>query len=313
MNNNVNVDSIQKLKELKIIAKNPRNGQNLKSSIAVGDINGDGYDEIVVGISGNGYEPEIRVYSGETFKELYCLTPFDGAISNGIDIEIGDLNGDNYGDIIVSQLEGGQGLVDGFDGKKLTDNNATGISPKMLSEMSKLWKESFNPHGKTKNGIRIAVGYSLPDEQPTASDYKFTANMHNQTFLANLTTLEVKSDAQTTFKNWLYDSKEGAHAGHGVEDKQSAHNMMNDQITDYFESQQPREIISNGIFDLGGSYNNLEFHYFDINSSQRGEGGLLLTQANGGHALLHLKTAEMNSSDDFDFDAFTWSGKVVDF
>ena len=313
LNNNVNVDSIHKLKELKIIAKNPRNGQNLKSSIAVGDINGDGYDEIVVGISGNGYEPEIRVYSGETFKELYCLSPFDGAISNGIDIEIGDLNGDNYGDIIVSQLEGGQGLVDGFDGKKLTDNNATGISPKMLSEMSKLWKESFNPHGKTKNGIRIAVGYSLPDEQPTASDYKFTANMHNQTFLANLTTLEVKSDAQTTFKNWLYDSKEGAHAGHGVEDKQSAHNMMNDQITDYFESQQPREIISNGTFDLGGSYNNLEFHYFDINSSQRGEGGLLLTQANGGHALLHLKTAEMNSSDDFDFDAFTWSGKVVDF
>ena len=38
-------------------------------------------------------------------------------MSDGIDLAVGDMNGDNYADIIVSQLEGGEGIVDGFNGK----------------------------------------------------------------------------------------------------------------------------------------------------------------------------------------------------
>ena len=119
------LSSFEKLKEITVNANSQESGKNLKSSIAVGDINGDGYDEIVVGISGNGYKPEIRVFSGKNYQELYSLTPFDGALSNGIDVSIGDINGDNYGDIIVSQLENGEGLVDGFNGKK-TDRSLSG-------------------------------------------------------------------------------------------------------------------------------------------------------------------------------------------
>ena len=85
-------------------------------------ISGDGFDEIVVGISGSEYKPEIRVFSGENYEELY-ITPFDGALSTGIDVSIGDINGDNYGDIIVSQLEGGKDLLMALM-EKLTDNLA---------------------------------------------------------------------------------------------------------------------------------------------------------------------------------------------
>ncbi len=309
------LDSLQKLKELTINASGQGSVQNLKSSIAVGDINGDGFDEIVVGISGSEYKPEIRVFSGENYEELYTLTPFDGALSTGIDVSIGDINGDNYGDIIVSQLEGGEGLVDGFNGKKLTDNLAGNKSSMMLSSMSKLWNAPFNPHGKTSNAIRVAIGYSLPDEQPSG-DYKFMENTHNQTYLANLSTLEVTSDAavqNTTVKNWLYDSKDGAHAGHGSDDQHTGHSMMNDEIINpmgamNMESIKPMEILSNGEFMLNQLYTDIDFNYFDIQANQRGEGGFLFTQADGAYTLLHLKTAGINSSNDFDFDAFTWSG-----
>ena len=80
----------------------------------------------------------------------------------------------------------------------------------MLSSMSKLWDTPFNPHGKTSNAVRVAIGYSLPDEQPSGADYQFMDNMHNQTYLANLSTLEVITGTaveKTTVKNWLYNRK----------------------------------------------------------------------------------------------------------
>ena len=307
--NDPKLDTLEKLKEWTISAEGKGNRKNLKSSLAVGDINGDGYDDIIVGISGKNYDAKIRVFSGSNYEELYCLTPFDGAKSDGIDLAVGDMNGDNYADIIVSQLEGGQGIVDGFNGKKLTDHSAMGCEDEKLSNMAKLWEKPsyFNPHGNTDNAVRIAIGYSLPDEQPTGANYQFKDERMNQTYLANLSTMMVDSKSKgknSELKNWLLNSSEGAHAGHGDNNGHSMMNMgsesevnsmmsMGDEIinptkTTNQKGSKVTELIMNGKITLDQRYTDIDFQYFDIDADNRGQGSLLLTQDDGDATLMHL-------------------------
>ena len=335
-----NQNTLEKLKEWTISAEGKGNRKNLKSSLAVGDINGDGYDDIIVGISGKNYDAKIRVFSGANYEELYCLTPFDGAKSDGIDLAVGDMNGDNYADIIVSQLEGGEGIVDGFNGKKLTDHSAMGCEGEKLSNMAKLWATPsyFNPHGNTDNAVRIAIGYSLPDEQPTGPNYQFEHESMNQTYLANLSTMVVGSKSKgrnSEIKNWLLNSSEGAHAGHGDDSSHSmmdmdsgAHSMMsmgdeiiNPQKAPKNPNKKGSELFQNGErITLNNRYTDIDFQYFDIDADNRGQGSLLLTQDNGDATLMHLtKDSEYHplkdaSGDDISYttwklsaDYFSWA------
>jgi hypothetical protein len=87
---------------------------NVGANVAVGDINGDGYADIVTGATiGN---PDVRIYNGKdiashTFNPagpslLAQFFAFGLNFNVGAFVTVGDVNGDGYGDVIVGATAG---------------------------------------------------------------------------------------------------------------------------------------------------------------------------------------------------------------
>ncbi|MBI2426721.1 MAG: L,D-transpeptidase family protein [Candidatus Kerfeldbacteria bacterium] len=74
------------------------------ASIAVGDVGTDGIPEIVVGAGPNG-GPTIAIYrkDGSLIKSFYA---YDRTMKTGVNVAVGDLNGDGRGEIITSPETG---------------------------------------------------------------------------------------------------------------------------------------------------------------------------------------------------------------
>ncbi len=72
-------------------------------SVAVGDVNGDNRDEIVVG-SGEGAVPRVRVFDFRgTLKQEFALG--DQSVLSGLEVSVADLNGDGIKEILVGGLQ----------------------------------------------------------------------------------------------------------------------------------------------------------------------------------------------------------------
>lgn len=84
--------------------------------IAVGDVNGDGYADIIAG-SGPGMSATVNIYSGNGFGLLKSFQPFGADFKDGIFVAAGDVNGDGIPDVVVSAGAGWLPLVDVFSGK----------------------------------------------------------------------------------------------------------------------------------------------------------------------------------------------------
>lgn len=105
----------------------PFGGAGDGASVALGDIDGDAVDEIVIG-SGSGTRPSVAVYdivkSDDGWKaELKLEVPvFDVSYRvGGIRVAVGDIDGDNWDDIVVGNGPGVRNRVAVLSGQFLTE------------------------------------------------------------------------------------------------------------------------------------------------------------------------------------------------
>src|SRR5205085_9361417 len=113
--------------------------------VATGDVNGDGFDDIITG-TGPG-AGQVRVYDGRNLTLLRNFIPYAG-FTGGIFVAAGDINGDGKADIITGTDSGPAAQVKVFDGVSLAE------------------LRSFFPFSSFTGGVRVAAGRVGSDSVP---------------------------------------------------------------------------------------------------------------------------------------------------
>lgn len=107
---------------------------------AVGDVNGDGIADLIVG-AGPGGGPRIKVIDGATQATIYDFFVFEPTFTGGVFVAAGDFTGDDIADIVIGAGEGGGPRVLILDGTNLS----------VLADLF-VFEETF------RGGARVAVG-----------------------------------------------------------------------------------------------------------------------------------------------------------
>ena len=84
--------------------------------VAAGDVNADGFADIVVG-AGQGGGSRVRVFSGANGSVIGDFFAYEPTFTGGVRVAVGDVNGDGFADIITGAGVGGGPRVTVFDGR----------------------------------------------------------------------------------------------------------------------------------------------------------------------------------------------------
>ena len=125
-------------------------------SVALGDINGDSQPEVIVGSRANG-TPKLRIYSPsgvlmQKFDQIPGLP--SGNYPNGINVAAGDVDGDNFDDVIIGTGAGQVPFVSAYSGRQLANRNG-------LTQVVQ-----FSTAGDSQSGARVASGSVAPGTIP---------------------------------------------------------------------------------------------------------------------------------------------------
>lgn len=125
---------------------------------AIGDLNGDGFSELVVSAGFNG-GPRISVFDGRALSQGRNSHPvgdfflFEETLRNGAYVAVGDVDGDGFSDIIGGAGPGGGPRVLVISGKKLLESGPDGPLPALAAPIANFFGGDTNSRG----GIRVAA------------------------------------------------------------------------------------------------------------------------------------------------------------
>ncbi len=108
-------------------------------TVAVGDVNNDGFPDVVTGAGPSG-GPHVKAVSGRDGGLILSFYAFDPRSTGGVNVAAGDVNGDGFADIIAGAGAGGGPHVKVFDGR------SGGIMQSFYA---------FDP--RVTGGVRVAV------------------------------------------------------------------------------------------------------------------------------------------------------------
>jgi hypothetical protein len=74
--------------------------------VAVGDVNGDGIEDVIVG-AGLGTSPMVKIYDGATLKEARSFLAYGAAFDGGVFVAVGDIDRDGRADVFTGAGAGG--------------------------------------------------------------------------------------------------------------------------------------------------------------------------------------------------------------
>jgi hypothetical protein len=94
-------------------------------SVAADDVNGDGVADVVTG-AGAGGGPHVKVFDGRTGGELASFFAYDPAFAGGVNVAVGDVNGDGRADVVTGAGAGGGPHVKVVNASALGQTNADG-------------------------------------------------------------------------------------------------------------------------------------------------------------------------------------------
>jgi uncharacterized protein GlcG (DUF336 family) len=118
---------------------------------AVGDLNGDGNPDLVVG-PGPGGGPRVVVIDGATGTPAFSFMAYDSSFTGGVNVAVGDIDGDGKPEIVTGAGNGGGPLVRTFDvTTDPTTGHLTGATPRAGGDFFG-YEESF------RGGVFVATG-----------------------------------------------------------------------------------------------------------------------------------------------------------